>query len=188
MKKEINILKIQFFNFLIGFIYPLFLILLWFFNSPIYTTKLIFFSWNLMFYWIFYIIPISYYLFLIIYLHKEFYCFFKEIFSKKEIGIPLKVFNSLIYFLFPIIFDKPEYYFNLKKVEGYNKKENKYLVSYYSNIVSYLTFFISIYSFFDRFLKKLSFQIELLSGDLFFIIIPFVMSLVFISNPIKKIK
>jgi hypothetical protein len=62
-----------------------------------------------------------------------------------------------------------------------NGIKQKNMFSYFI-IISYVTFFISIFLFYFRVKGSSLFQIELLSGDVFLLIIPFILSSVVVFN------
>jgi hypothetical protein len=165
------------------FVYPLgLLIILQNSNFNLYIPNFDFYSWNFMYYWIIYIIPILYYLYFIYSHYKEIvfefkdkvYNKFKEEWNFSEFPVLIKILLFLLILPTMLIFIP---------VFVLNGIKQKNIFSYFI-IISYITFFISIFLFYFRFRFKGSslFQIELLSGDVFFLIIPFILSSVVVFN------
>jgi hypothetical protein len=138
-------------------------------------------SWNYMFIWLIYIVPILNVLLtfsrLIDGSFKDFYM--EEIHGSKELK-EMNIIWKLILIIYAIFSFLMSMY--LGNTDNYSKKF-KYIFSK----VIYVTFVISIYVLRERFLKNCSFDSEVLSGDVVFGILPFILSLFLIlHNPFKK--
>jgi hypothetical protein len=171
-------------KFFFNTVYPLGLFII--FMNPdldLYIPNFDFYSWNFMYYWIIYIIPILYYLYFIYSHNKEIVFEFKDnkVYKKfKEEEWKFSVLNILLFlFLLPtgLILTTMLVHNVLNGIKLKN------MFSYFI-IISYITFFISIFLFYFRvrFTGSSLFQIELLSGDVFFLIIPFILSSVIVFN------
>jgi hypothetical protein len=155
-----------------------------FISSKLYIPNFDFYSWNFMYYWIIYTIPILYYLYFIYSHYKEIFVSFKDMFNKRrerygKFFFVILTLQSL--FVIPWLLILVPFFLPLYIDTSFEDKNDKLFLSYL-NKISCTTLFISIYLFYNRFTGSSLFQIELLSGDLLFLIIPFILSSIVVYN------
>ena len=161
----------EFLLFIIANLYP-FLLLICLIKGKIIIPDFYFFSWKIMCFWLIYIIPILYWF----YFCKEFLNHLKAALKQLKKEIKENKINIILIFFLPLAgilvppIDTEHYPGN----ELFSKKSVFYLKT-----ISTVTFLLSIYLFYNRFQ---SIQNQLLTGDLFFLIIPFFLSIVLIFN------
>ena len=155
---------------IIAALYP-FLLLICLIKGKIIIPDFYFFSWKIMCFWLIYIIPILYWF----YFCKEFLNELKVALKHLKKEIKENKIKIILMFFIPsnvtVPFLDTEHY---PGNELFSKKSVFYLKT-----ISTVTFLLSIYLFYDRFQ---SIQNQLLTGDLFFLIIPFFVSIVLIFN------
>ena len=165
MKKLFELLLSLIANF-----YP-FLLLICLIKGKIIFPDFHFFSWKIMCFWLIYIIPILYWF----YFRKEFLDNLKEALKQLKKEIKENKSKIILIFFIPTVVTVP--FLDTEHYRG-NKLFSKKSV-FYLKTISTVTFLLSIYLFYDRFQ---SIQNQLLTGDLFFLIIPFFVSIVLIFN------
>lgn len=138
-------------------------------------------QWDLMYIWLIFIVPIINIFLCLNKLidgsFKFYYNKYLERFSQEKLTI------FKIYAYFQILL---EFIFFNNYAEYINHKYIKNFIYTFAKI-NYITFFLSIYSFFCRFLKNPLLNNQVLSGDLFFIFLPFILSFILIlNNPFKN--
>lgn len=138
-------------------------------------------QWNLMYIWLIFIVPIINIFLCLNKLidgsYKFYYNKYLESFSQEK----LTIFKIIVYFQILL-----EFIFFNNYAEYINHKYIKNFIYTFAKI-NYITFFLSIYSFFNRFLKNPLLNNQVLSGDIFFIFLPFILSFILIlNNPFKN--
>ena len=152
-------------------------------NKKIYEYE----SWNIMLIWLFYIIPIINF---VLCLKKLIDGSYKLFYINKLKEIPILLIKLYLGILFSVFF----LFFNGL---GCDENDEEYLKKFISrcNKVIYITFSLSIFLLYDRFIDYtyinnkviLVNNNQVLSGDLLFLIIPFILSSLYIfNNPFKK--
>jgi hypothetical protein len=155
---------------IIPMFYP-FILLICLIKGKIINPDFSIFSWKIMCFWLIYIIPILYWF----YFRKEFLKELKDALKQLKKEIKENKSSIILIFFIPTVVTVP--FLDTENYRG-NELFSKKSISYLKTI-STTTFLLSIYLFYDRFQ---SLQNQLLTGDLFFLIIPFFISIVLIFN------